>query len=68
MPLSAIPRRVMADKDLLGLPLDHRAGFVLALIDGATSIRTIIDLCGMPQDELIHLVERLLMLQVIELT
>ncbi|HVH40726.1 MAG TPA: hypothetical protein VM925_00230 [Labilithrix sp.] len=68
MPLSCIPRRAMADKEMLSLPLDHRAGFLLAHLDGATNIRTLIDVCGMPNDELITLVEQLVALRVIKLT
>jgi hypothetical protein len=68
MPLSCVPRRRMAAKDLLALPLDHRAGFVLAHVDGTTDIRTLVDVCGMPQEELVEIVDRLVRLQVLELT
>ncbi|MBX3213443.1 MAG: hypothetical protein KF850_15505 [Labilithrix sp.] len=67
MPLSCIPRRVMDERTLLTLPLDHRAGFVLAHVDGETSIRTLIDVCGLPHDELVALVTGLLALRAIEL-
>jgi hypothetical protein len=67
MPLSCIPQRVMAEKELLSLPLDHRAAFLLAHVDGATSVRTIIDVSGMPHEETVALVERLLALHVIRL-
>ena len=67
LPLSCVPRRVIDERTLLSLPLDHRAGFVLAHVDGATDIRTMIDVCGLPQDELVALIEQLLALRVIEL-
>lgn len=67
VPLGCVPRRVMAERDLLALPLDHRAGFVLAHVDGETSVRTLIDVCGLPHDELVDLVADLLALRVIEL-
>ncbi|OJY28701.1 MAG: hypothetical protein BGO98_07550 [Myxococcales bacterium 68-20] len=67
LPLSCVPRRVVDERTLLTLPLDHRAGFVLAHIDGATDIRTLIDVCGLPQDELVALIEQLRVLHAIEL-
>ncbi|MBX3208893.1 MAG: hypothetical protein KF764_27930 [Labilithrix sp.] len=67
MPLSSIPRRVIDEGALLALPLDHRAGFVLAHVDGETSIRSLVDVCGMPQDELVDIVAKLLALRVIAL-
>jgi hypothetical protein len=67
MPMSCVPRRCMSKGEMLKLPLDHRAGFVLAHIDGATNIRTVIDLCGMPDTEVVTLLERLLALRVIAL-
>lgn len=67
LPLSCVPRRVVDERTLLTLPLDHRAGFVLAHVDGATDIRTLIDVCGLPQDELVALIEQLRALHAIEL-
>jgi hypothetical protein len=67
MPLTGIPFRVMSERELFSLPLDHRAGFLLANIDGATSIQTIIDLCGMPHDETVELISRLIDLRVVTL-
>ena len=68
MPLSSVPVRVVADHELLTLPLDHRAGFVLSHVDGTTDIRTLIDVCGMTHDELVAVVDRLIALRVIRLS
>lgn len=65
--LSCVPRRVLSDDALLALPLDHRAGFVLAHIDGATEMHDLIDICGMPQEEVASVFERLLELRAIAL-
>jgi len=67
MPLSCIPRRVVGERELLTLPLDHRAGFLLTHVDGATSLRTLMDISGMTHDETIALVEQLVALSVIRL-
>ena len=45
-----IPKLKIAD--LTKLDLDHRAGFVLSQIDGATSIGDLVALCGLPEEEL----------------
>lgn len=42
------PRVVMDPAELHALALDHRAGFVLACIDGGSSIEEILDVSGMP--------------------
>lgn len=68
VPLSSVPLRILADHELLTLPLDHRAGFVLSHVDGATDIRTLIDVCGMTHDELVAVVDRLISLGAIRLS
>jgi hypothetical protein len=42
------PRVVMGPAELHALALDHRAGFVLACIDGESSVEEILDVSGMP--------------------
>lgn len=59
---------MMDEVEILTLPIDHRAGFVLAHVDGSTSVRTIIDISGMPQEEVTGVVDRLLALGAIALT
>jgi hypothetical protein len=44
-----VPRVVMEQDQLRWLSLDHRAGFLLAVIDGATSIDDILDVSGMTE-------------------
>lgn len=46
----ARPARLAVGLDLLvGEPLDARAGFLLANVDGATSFADLLDLGGMPR-------------------
>lgn len=63
--LACVPRRLVDDNQMLKLPLDHRAAFVLMHIDGKTSLRTLIDVAGMPADEVVVLVERLVELRAV---
>ena len=67
MAMTAVPERAVSDRELMTLPLDHRAGFVLSHVDGATDLRTLIDVCGMDHDELVGVVERLVALRAIRL-
>lgn len=66
--MSLVPKRLMDERSVMSLPLDHRAGFVLTLVDGVTNIRTMTDVCGMTSEELSEVVERLVELKVIKLT
>ena len=48
-PLDRVPILMVARDQLRWLSVDHRAGFVLSHVDGASSLETIIDLSGMPR-------------------
>lgn len=51
---------VVAPTDvLLTLPLDHRAGFLLSLMDGSLDVDTLIEVSGMPRDEVLEIVRQL---------
>jgi hypothetical protein len=41
------------------LPLDHRAGFLLSLMDGAIDLDTMVEIAGMPRREVLRLVRDL---------
>lgn len=45
-----IPER-SAEKPILGLKLDHRAGFLLSLVDGACTLEMILDISGLSPEE-----------------
>jgi hypothetical protein len=53
------PVVTMTADELKRLPLDHRAGFVLSLMDGSMDLDTILDMCGMEREEALGLVRDL---------
>jgi hypothetical protein len=63
--LGCVPRRIVDDKEMMALPLDHRAAFLLMHIDGKTPLHTLIDVTGMHADEVVVLVERLVELHAV---
>ena len=57
--LKGAPVVTMTVESLKRLPLDHRAGFVMSLMDGSIDLDTIIELCGMEREEALALVRDL---------
>lgn len=49
------------------LSLDHRAGFLLSLVDGSSTIEELLDICGMPRLDALRIVFTLFEQQVIGL-
>jgi hypothetical protein len=47
-PLDRVPVVEVAREQLRWLSIDHRAGFVLSLVDGVSSLEMILDVSGMP--------------------
>ena len=62
VPSMAVPR-----SELKWLSLDHRAGFVLAQLDGTSTIEDIVDLAGMPELEVLRTLWELVSQRIIEL-
>jgi hypothetical protein len=54
-----IPRLAVEPRDLTLLALDHREGFLVSLVDGVSTIETVLDLCAMPADEALEILESL---------
>jgi hypothetical protein len=54
-----IPKLLMSKAEIAAAPIDHRAGFLLAHIDGVTTVAALVDICGMPEDELTEILDRL---------
>ena len=48
-PLERIPMVVLPRAQMRWLSMDHRAGFILSLIDGSSSVEMILDVSGMPK-------------------
>jgi hypothetical protein len=65
--LEQVPVISTPPSELRWLALDHRAGFILSLIDGLSSIDDIIDISGMPQLEALRTLYTLSTQQIITL-
>jgi len=62
VPLVGVPRA-----QLLHLGLDHRAGFILALVDGMSTLEMILDVCGMPKLDALRIVDELMRQKILAL-
>jgi tetratricopeptide (TPR) repeat protein len=58
-PLDAAPRVKLKPEELLWLNLDHRAGFLLAQVDGSTTWEDLFSVCGLPRLEAARILARL---------
>jgi len=50
-----IPKPAVDQGKVVALKLDHRAGFVLSLVDGSSSIDDILDVSGMPRRDALRI-------------
>jgi hypothetical protein len=57
--LGRVPRVLVSASELLRLPLDHRVGFILSLVDGLLTVEMILDACAMRPDEAFAILSRL---------
>ncbi|MGA2451689.1 MAG: hypothetical protein ABTD50_23785 [Polyangiaceae bacterium] len=64
--VSGPPAVAMDSGQIRSLPLDHRAGFLLSLIDGLTDVETLIELSAMPRVDALRIVRELFEADVIE--
>jgi len=62
-----IPRIAVPRDELLAAPLDHRAGFIVSLIDGVQDVETILDVCAMRRLEALKILSDLATMGVIAL-
>jgi hypothetical protein len=60
--MGSVLRPALTGAALRALPLDSRAGFVLSLVDGRCTAQTIVDIAGLPQQETIGILGKLLAL------
>ena len=58
--LSAVLRVRVVGADVRWLGLDHRAGFLLSVVDGTTTVEEIVDVSSMPRHEALRLLAELL--------
>ena len=62
----SIPRILKSASEVSKLPIDHRAGFLLAHVDGTQTLEEILDVCAMPSTEALDLIGKLKKMGVIE--
>jgi hypothetical protein len=62
----SIPRVRLPPGEIANLPIDPRGGFLLAQVDGMQTLEEILDVCAMPSEEALEVIEQLKSLGVIE--
>lgn len=62
----SIPRLLKSMGEVSRLKIDHRAGFLLAHVDGMQTLEEILDICAMPSAEALALISSLKEMGVIE--
>ncbi|NLE86450.1 MAG: hypothetical protein GX607_08635 [Myxococcales bacterium] len=58
---------IMSPDQIRWLSLDHRAGFLLSIIDGVSTVDELLDICGMPKLEALRILCNLLDQQAVAL-
>ena len=66
VPAFAVPWLIVTFDELRALPLDHRAGFLVSLIDGRSTVEMIADIAGFDVGEVVATLTRLVQLGAIE--
>lgn len=58
-PSRIVPKLLKTKAEIAAAPIDHRAGFLLAHVDGVTTVAGLVDVCGMAEEEVAEILERL---------
>jgi hypothetical protein len=66
-PLDRVPTVVVPRTQMRWLTMDHRAGFILSLIDGSSSVEMILDVSGMPKLDALRILHELVMQRIVAL-
>lgn len=66
-PRRFVPHVLKSSEEIATMPIDHRGGFLLAHADGVQTIDEIFDICAMPEEEAVQLIEELLAMGAITL-
>jgi hypothetical protein len=64
-PLERVPMVVVPRTQMRWLSMDHRAGFILSLIDGSSSVELILDVCGMPKLDALRILQELVQQKIV---
>ena len=63
--LDRVPMVVVPRAQMRWLSIDHRAGFVLSLIDGSSSVEMILDVSGMPKLDALRILHELVQQKIV---
>lgn len=56
---NGVPALAVPANRVKELPLDHKAGFLLSLMDGATDLATLVEVSAMDRDEVLRIIREL---------
>lgn len=65
--LDRVPTVAVAREQMRWLSIDHRAGFVLSLVDGVSTVEMLLDVSGMPALDALRILGELLQQRIIAL-
>jgi len=57
--LHHVPVVLVARDQVRWLTIDHRAGFLMSVIDGVSDVETVLDVCGMPRFDALRILSEL---------
>jgi hypothetical protein len=63
--LTGVPRLAVSLPELMAMRLDHRAGFLVSLVDGTYTLEMILDACAMSRDEALAILGNLVAQRII---
>jgi hypothetical protein len=61
------PRLLKSRRELADAPIDHRDAFVISLVDGQTPMQALVDVSGLPEADVVRILERLARLGIVSL-
>jgi hypothetical protein len=64
-PLDRAPMVIVPRAQMRWLSIDHRAGFLLSLIDGSSTVEMILDVCGMPRLDALRILHELVQQRIV---
>jgi hypothetical protein len=65
--LDRVPIIIVPRTQMRWLSIDHRAGFILSLIDGTSSVEMILDVSGMPRLDALRILQELVQQRIVSL-
>jgi hypothetical protein len=65
--LDRVPIIIVPRTQMRWLSIDHRAGFILSLVDGTSSVEMILDVSGMPRLDALRILQELVQQRIVSL-